>query len=177
MPAFVNLAAARAAALVAALNGSISNAPSGPFQISVLQPSKTLVSAATVFGPASKIIFGFSHGVFPVILTVAAAVRNLRPILMTSARSMGAKRWHLFRYVILPHIVPGFFAGQRLAMTAVLLGVLLAELYASSNGIGHFTRQFTESFDPARLLGLIALVALLAILLNTILKSIEKRFP
>ena len=135
-----------------------------------------VIMLAAGIGPASKIIFGFSHGVFPVVLTVAAAVRNLRPVLMTSARSMGAGRWHMFRYVILPHIVPGFFAGQRLAMTAVLLGVLLAELYASSSGIGHFTRQFTESFEPAKLLGLVALVALLAIVLNTVLRRVERRF-
>jgi NitT/TauT family transport system permease protein len=103
-------------------------------------------------------------------------VRNLRPVFMTSARSMGAGRWQMFRYVILPHIVPGFFAGLRLAMTAVLLGVLLAELYASSNGIGHFTRQFTEAFEPARLIGLVALVALLAIVLNGLLRRIEQHF-
>lgn len=135
-----------------------------------------VIMLAAGIGPASKIMFGFSHGIFPVVITVAASVRNLRPVLVTSARSMGASRWHMFRYVILPHIVPGFFAGQRLAMTAVLLGVLLAELYASSSGIGHFTRQFTESFEPAKLLGLVALVALLAIVLNTLLRRVERGF-
>jgi NitT/TauT family transport system permease protein len=135
-----------------------------------------VIMLAAGIGPASKVIFGVTHGFFPVVITVAASVRNLRPVLMTSAIAMGAGPWHRFRYVTLPHIVPGFFAGMRLAMTAVLLGVLLAELYASSNGIGHFTRQFTEGFAPANLMGLVALVAALAILLNTALRHIERRF-
>ena len=56
---------------------------------------------------------------------------------MTSARSMGASRWHILRYVICPHMIPSFFAGMRLGTTGVLLGVLLAELYVSTAGIGH----------------------------------------
>ena len=134
-----------------------------------------IVILATGIGPLSKIVFGITHGVFPVVITVSAAVRNLKPVLMTSARAMGAGPWHRFRHVLLPHIVPGFFAGMRLAMTAVLLGVLLAELYASSNGVGHFTRQFTEGFDPASLFGLVAMVALLAIGLNAALRRLERR--
>ena len=75
-------------------------------------------------GPASKIAFGVSHGVFPIIVTIVAGVQNIKPILMTSARSMGANRWQIFRWVIFPHMIPSFFAGMRLGMTGVLLGVL-----------------------------------------------------
>src|SRR6202007_528197 len=107
-------------------------------------------------GAASKIAFGVTHGVFPVVMTVVAGVQNLKPILLVSARSMGASRWHIFRYVIFPHMVPSFFAGMRLGMSGVLLGVLLAELYVSTAGIGYFTTQFTQSFDPTKLFGLIA---------------------
>src|SRR5258705_10340225 len=53
-------------------------------------------------GPASKIAFGVSHGIFPIIVTIVAGVQNINPILITSARSMGAGRWHIFRWVIFP---------------------------------------------------------------------------
>ena len=127
-------------------------------------------------GPASKIAFGVSHGFFPIILTIVAGVQNIRPILLHSARSMGASRWHVLRYIIFPHMVPSFFAGMRLAMTAVLLGVLLAELYVSTAGIGYFTTLFTQNFDPTRLLGLIAMLATMAILLNEIVRRAEAYF-
>jgi ABC-type nitrate/sulfonate/bicarbonate transport system permease component len=127
-------------------------------------------------GPAAKIAYGVSHGIFPIIMNVIAGVQNIKPILMLSARSMGASRRQIFRWIILPHMIPSFFTGMRLGMTAVLLGVLLAELYVSSAGIGYFTRRFTESFDPTKLFGLVALVAAMAIVLNEIVRRAEVRF-
>ncbi len=127
-------------------------------------------------GAASKIAFGITHGVFPVIVTVVAGVQNLKPILLVSARSMGASRWQIFRYVIFPHMVPSFFAGMRLGMSGVLLGVLLAELYVSVAGIGYFTTLFTQNFDPTKLLGLIGVLAAMAIVLNAIVRRAENHF-
>jgi ABC-type nitrate/sulfonate/bicarbonate transport system permease component len=124
-------------------------------------------------GPACKVAFGVSHGIFPIIVTVVAGVQNIKPILLTSAKSMGASNWHVFRWVIFPHMIPSFFAGMRLGMTGVLLGVLLAELYVSTAGIGFFTTQFTQSFKPTKLLGLISMLAAMAIMLNEIVRRLE----
>jgi NitT/TauT family transport system permease protein len=127
-------------------------------------------------GPASKIAFGVTHGIFPVAILVVAGVQNLKPIYLTSARSMGAGRWHILRYVILPHMVPSFFTSMRLAMTGVLLGVLLAELYVSTAGIGYFTSIFTQDFDPAKLIGLVSILAAMAVLLNEAVRRAELRY-
>jgi ABC-type nitrate/sulfonate/bicarbonate transport system permease component len=127
-------------------------------------------------GPASKIAFGVSHGMFPIIVTVIAGVQNIKPILLTSAKSMGASRWHIFRWVIFPHMIPSFFTGMRLAMTGVLLGVLLAELYVSTAGIGYYTMLFTQNFDPTKLLGLVSVLAAMAIALNELARRAEARF-
>ena len=127
-------------------------------------------------GAASKIAFGVTHGMFPITVTVVAGVQNLKPILLISARSMGASRWQILRWVIFPHMIPSFFAGMRLGMTGVLLGVLLAELYVSTAGIGHFTTMFTQNFDPTKLFGLIAMLAAMAIVLNEIVRRAEVRF-
>ena len=59
------------------------------------------------------------------------AMQNIKPILLVSARSMGASSVQILRHVIFPHMIPSFFTGMRLGMTGVLLGVLLAELYVS----------------------------------------------
>src|SRR5579871_4342994 len=142
-------------------------------------PQVTILPLFILFfgiGAASKIAFGVTHGVFPIIVTVVAGVQNLKPILLTSARSMGASRWQIFRYVIFPHMVPSFFAGMRLGMSGVLLGVLLAELYVSIAGIGYFTTLFTQNFDPTKLLGLIGVLAAMAIALNALVRRAEIHF-
>jgi len=127
------------------------------------------------FGPgaASKIAFGFSHGIFPVIITVVGALRGLDQTLLRSAYSMGASRMQVFRRITLPFIVPALFTGMRLGMTATLLGVLIGELYVSSGGIGMFTRLYTDSLRPDRLFALTAVLALMAIVINETLRRAE----
>jgi ABC-type nitrate/sulfonate/bicarbonate transport system permease component len=127
-------------------------------------------------GPVSKIAFGASHGIFPIIMTVAAGVQNIEPILLTSARSMGATRRQILFSVVFPHMIPTFFTGLRLAMTAVLFGVLLAELYVSQSGVGHFTTQFTQTFQPQNLFALVAVLAAIAVALNEVCRRVELRF-
>ena len=134
-----------------------------------------LVILAFGIGAPSKIAFGFTHAVFPIMVTVVAGVQGVKPSLLVCARSMGANRNQIFWNVILPHMIPSFFTGMRLAMTGDLLGVLLAELYVSQAGVGHFTRLFTESFEPAKLFALIACLAAIAVLLNELCRRAERR--
>ncbi len=127
-------------------------------------------------GVESKFAFGVSHGMFPIMIAVAAGVQKIEPVYFNSARSMGASRWHLLRYVIFPHLVPSFFTGLRLGMSGVLLGVLLAELYVSTAGIGYFTSIFTQNFDATKLMGLVSVLAAIAIALNESVRRIELHY-
>jgi ABC-type nitrate/sulfonate/bicarbonate transport system permease component len=126
-------------------------------------------------GAASKIAFGVSHGVFPIIMAVAAGVQNIKPILLTSARSMGASRRQILTSIVFPHMIPSLFTGMRLGMSAVLLGVLLAELYVSQSGVGYLTSMFTQTFQPQNLFALVAILAAIAVALNELCRSSERR--
>jgi len=127
-------------------------------------------------GPSAKIAFGCSHGIFPVIVNTIAGMRNVNPVYLKAARSMGAKRGDIIRNVIFPHMTGSFFTGLRLAMTMTLLGVILAELYVSVGGIGYFTRQFANSFDPAPLFALIGALAVIAMAMNGMVRLAERRW-
>ena len=124
---------------------------------------------------AAKIAFGVSHGIFPVILNVIAGAQTVESAHLTAARSMGATRMQLLRRVVLPHMTPSLFAGLRLGMSATLLGVLLAELYVSTGGIGYYTKLYSESFDPPAMFSLVVCLALMAVLLKEITRRAERR--
>ena len=126
-------------------------------------------------GPAAKIAFGFSHGVFPIIVNVVAGMRNVNPLYIRAIQSMGGSRMDAIRHVTFPNMVPAFFTGLRLAMTLTLLGVVLAELYVSTGGIGYFTRLYAESYNPAPLFALIGSLAVIAISFNELVRLAERR--
>jgi ABC-type nitrate/sulfonate/bicarbonate transport system permease component len=127
-------------------------------------------------GPAAKIAFGVGHGIFPMIVTVAAGVRDVDPMLVRCARSMGARRRQIVWSIILPAAAPSFFTGLRLAMSGVLLGVLLAELFVSQAGVGFYTSRYTDGFQPANLFALIAMLAAIAVSMNEVCRLLENTF-
>jgi ABC-type nitrate/sulfonate/bicarbonate transport system permease component len=53
--------------------------------------------------PASKVTYGVSHRIFPIMITTIASVQNLKPILLICARSMGASRPDLPLGYLPPH--------------------------------------------------------------------------
>ena len=127
-------------------------------------------------GPAVKIAFGFTHGIFPIMVNVVAGMRNVSPLLLNGSRVMGATSLDVARHVYFPHMVTSLFTGLRLAMTLTLLGVILGELYVSTTGVGYYTKLFAERLDPAPLFALISVLAFMAILLNELVRVAERRF-
>ena len=127
-------------------------------------------------GPVSRVAFGFTHGILPVIVTTVTGMRSVNPLLLSSARSMGATQAQILRHILFPTMVATVFTGLRLAMSLTLLGVVLAELFVSSNGIGNYTQIFAETFKPGKLYGLILVLAITAVALNEIVGLVESRF-
>jgi NitT/TauT family transport system permease protein len=127
-------------------------------------------------GPASRIAFGFTHGVLPIIVTTVTGMRSVSPHFLASARSMGASNAQIFRHIMFPNMVASVFTGLRLAMSLTLLGVVLAELYVSSNGIGSYTQIFAETFKPAQLYSVVLVMAIMAVCVNEICGLVEKHF-
>jgi ABC-type nitrate/sulfonate/bicarbonate transport system permease component len=126
-------------------------------------------------GSASKIAFGFSHGIFPVMVAVIGGMSNVPALYVRGARSMGASRLDIIRHVVFPNMVPSFFVGLRLAMTMTMLGVILAELYVSTAGVGYFTRVFAENYNPAPLFALVGSLAAIALAFNACVRVAERR--
>jgi ABC-type nitrate/sulfonate/bicarbonate transport system permease component len=126
-------------------------------------------------GAASKIAFGVCHGVFPILLSVIVGVKSCDPAFIKVAQSMGATRRQIVRRIIVPSMIPGLFSSFRVAMSACLLGVLLAELYASTGGVGYYARLFSESFNPPATFALVTVLTLMAVLLNEVARRLEIR--
>lgn len=127
-------------------------------------------------GIAVKIVYGFTHGLFPIIVCVIAGTQNINPVLLRAAHSMGATKFQIYRRIVFPFMIPSLFTGMRLGMSATLIGVILAELYASQKGVGYYTRHYSETFEPDKLFALVLLVSVAAITINELLRRAETHF-
>jgi NitT/TauT family transport system permease protein len=120
-------------------------------------------------GLASKGAFVFLGVVFPMIANTYLGVKETDPYTLRSARSFSASRLETLRYVVLPSAVPYIIDGLRLGAGRGIVGVIIAELYVSSGGVGYMLRLAGLGFQTAQLIFLTILVAALGIVVSQIL--------
>ncbi|MEK0429580.1 MAG: hypothetical protein RL001_2107 [Pseudomonadota bacterium] len=117
-------------------------------------------------GLSSKLVFGFLHGVLPILLFTLGAMRQLPLIQMKSAQAMGLSRTACLRHVMLPSIWPSVLAGLKLGASLTLLGVLIGEMFGAQKGLGFLLMSAMELNDTASLSALSLLLLIVALGLN-----------
>ena len=87
-----------------------------------------------------------------VAINVAEGVRNVPKDLIDMGKAYGVTRLAGIRHVIFPSLMPFFFAAARYGLANAWKGLVLAELFASTNGAG-WTIKFW--YDAHRAQGII----------------------
>ncbi len=127
-------------------------------------------------GLASKAAMVFLGVVFPIIANTYLGVRAVDPYVLRAARSFSATHGETIAKVILPSAVPYLVDGLRLGTGRGIVGVIIAELYVSREGIGFLIRQSSLNFQTATLIFGVVLVAAFGIVLSQALIWIERRY-
>jgi len=126
-------------------------------------------------GFAQKVGFGFFSTIFIVIMSTTTAVESVKVEYLTVARSYGATSAQTAFRVYLPSMLPVLLEALRISMIFNLTGVILAEMYASRDGIGHQIATWGENFQMKQLLAGVVMIAAIAIAFNEMIRWVETR--
>jgi NitT/TauT family transport system permease protein len=135
-----------------------------------------IMTAWLGIGSESKVWFGGLYGFFPMALASAAGVQMVDTRLLVAALSMGATRLQLVREVMIPAALPALIAGLRLGGALVMIGVIVAEMLASTDGIGFLITQDRTMFRTPEVYFGIILVLIVAGSLDGAIGYVERRF-
>jgi sulfonate transport system permease protein len=100
------------------------------------------------FGELSKVLLIAKGAFFPVYLNTFLGIRGVDAKLFEVARILEFNRVKLVAKLILPAAMPNILLGIRLSLGIAWLGLVVAELMGSSEGIGYMimdARQFTQT--------------------------------
>lgn len=126
-------------------------------------------------GESSKIALVTYACTWPILLNTISGVRNVDPLLIKSARTMGLSSIQLFRKVILPAAIPTIFVGVRLAGSFSVLMLIAAEMVGAKAGLGYLINYAQYNFQiPEMFFGIISITTI-GLLFNYSLLAIEKR--
>jgi ABC-type nitrate/sulfonate/bicarbonate transport system permease component len=109
-----------------------------------------------------------------VVYTVEA-VRNVAPVFVDYARTLGARRAELFRTVMCPAIVPALIGGIRVCLGVSWAIVLAAEYLGAQSGLGRILILSQTFFDTGRMVIIVLLFVGYALLLNRLVTSLLYR--
>ena len=104
-----------------------------------------------------------------------AGMRQMDQEYIDLARLMGANRWKLTFKVILPAISPYVFIGIRTSIPFSVIGAIVGEFIAATEGIGFFIRLSAGVFRTADVFVGIIVLMLLVIVMDKIADLIERR--
>jgi ABC-type nitrate/sulfonate/bicarbonate transport system permease component len=150
-----------------------------PLMAFYVMPRLALLPVIVVWlgiGTWSTIVVVIVDAIFPVIINSMAGIRNADAKLVQVARSFGAGRRDLFRRILFPASVPAILTGVRLAVARGVLGVVVAQLYVSTVGVGHLISVYGQTYQTDYIVVLVLIVGVFGYAVNLGLQRVERRF-
>ncbi|TMR90333.1 ABC transporter permease [Nonomuraea basaltis] len=136
---------------------------------------------------APMFIMWFGLGLLPKVLLAAlmvflivlantmAGVRGINPGLVEVARVLGARGATLVRTIVLPGAAPAVVASIRLTFSRAMVGAILGEFIAATQGLGFLIVRSSRQFETATVFAGIAVVAVLVMVVNAAIRAVEAR--
>jgi ABC-type nitrate/sulfonate/bicarbonate transport system permease component len=157
-----------------------------PFLGRAIYPLLVASQAIPIVAIAPLLIFSFGFGLlpkvivvtlicfFPITVSLADGLRATDPELSKLYRTFGASELVIFWRVRLPHALPSFFSGLRIAATYAVVGAFLGEYVSAIYGLGILFAYEEHSFRTDLAFGDVIITALLSIALFMLVSIIER---
>lgn len=146
------------------------------FGMSLPTPALLPVALAIFgLGDGGKVFFILLGAIWPVIVSTSAGLKDADEVALRTARSMVLPPATALLRVRIPLASPQIMSGLRVSVNAAVLLIIVAELYASTSGIGFFIVSTQRNFDTLGTWSGILLLALLGMVCNGLFALIERR--
>jgi NitT/TauT family transport system permease protein len=126
-------------------------------------------------GIASKVALGVTLVFFIVFFNVYQGVKEVSPVVLASARMLGASRRQLLRHVYLPSATSWVFSSLHTSVGLAFVGAVVGEYLGSSRGVGYLILQAEGSFDINTVMAGILVLTVFALALDGIVGKLEAR--
>ena len=128
------------------------------------------------FGFWPKVLVVFLFTVFPILYNTVEGARSIKPELIEVARSFRTDEWSLWREVMIPYTLPFTMTGVRQGIGRALVGMIAAEFFLSSTGLGQLIMVASQNFDTGAMLAAISVIVALGIGLMRLGMALEHHF-
>ena len=116
-----------------------------------------------------RVVFSATIVFFLVYYNTYFGVREVSGELIAAVRIMGANRLQLATRVVVPSALVWVMAGLKISVPYALVGVVVAEMLASTEGLGYLLSKSATQFNASGTFAAIAGLLLIALVIDWVL--------
>jgi ABC-type nitrate/sulfonate/bicarbonate transport system permease component len=128
------------------------------------------------FGFWPKVVVIILFAFFPVLLNTQRGAASISEELLDVARLYRTRERDIWRHVIIPYTLPFLMTGVRQSLARGLVGMIAADFFLSSDGLGGLLITASERFDTAEMLAITLVITAIGLALMAIGRALENRF-
>jgi NitT/TauT family transport system permease protein len=124
---------------------------------------------------APKIVLSATLVFFLTFFNTLAGMRNVSTGLVDVARILGSSDSQIFTKVMLPAAAPWIMTGLKMSLPFALIGVIVGEFLAASQGLGYRLNFYSTSYNTTGTFAMLFVMMACMMGLNTLVVLVEKR--
>lgn len=134
-----------------------------------------LIVAYLGFGPASKIFTAAMLAFFPAFLAAVAGLRSADRAHLDLYRACGASPLHTLWNVRVPAAAPYLVAALQVAVVFSLIGVVVSEFIAATEGLGYVIKARSQELDVSMMFAAIAVLCAMGVAGGLLVRLAQRR--
>ena len=104
--------------------------------------------------------------IFSISLATADGVKNVPPLYVRAAQTMGAKGLNVYYNVVLPAALPSIITGMKLAWSFAWRALMAGELLSSGLGLGQVLMMGRDLLDMSQVIAVMVIIMVLGLAID-----------
>ncbi|RTI02508.1 ABC transporter permease [Thermus scotoductus] len=126
-------------------------------------------------GILSKVALGITLVFFVAFFNTYQGVKEVSPVVLHNAKLLGARGFHLLRYVYLPSAASWIFSSLRTSIGFAVIGAVVGEYLGSAAGLGYLIAQAEGVFDTTGVFAGMVVLMVFVLILDALVGLLERR--
>jgi NitT/TauT family transport system permease protein len=127
------------------------------------------------FGPGNtaRLIVVFLIAFFPIFVNFTTGLIRVDEDLIDLVHGLNGSRWKTLSKIRFPSAMPHLFTGMRISITFAVIGAVVGEFVASSQGLGFLVFSGSTNMDTRLVFAAVVLLAVIGIALFQLVRALQ----
>lgn len=127
-------------------------------------------------GDSMKVTLIVVASFFPIVLNTYGGIRSVDPVQIQTAKTFGLGSFSTLKEVVVPASLPQIFTGMRISLAISLILAILAEMVATTNGLGFLILNAQRTFRAPTMFVALFTLAAVGYVFNRLFLLVERKF-